>query len=67
MPLTEPDPPLTYRGLSCACGKEFFNHAQFYAHLGDCPIVRCYQCLEWLRDKNAEEQHMCPKRGQTRG
>lgn len=66
MPLTQPDPPLSYKGLQCACWSEFFSHAAYYAHVGECPILRCCYCLEWLHSKKAEEQHVCPKRGQTR-
>jgi len=38
MPLTKPDDS-HLDGIHCACKGQFADHASYYAHVGDCPII----------------------------
>lgn len=60
MPLTKPDNVLPGNFLTCGCGSKFSNYGAYYAHVGDCPILRCYACLAWLDGEHeTTENHVC--------
>lgn len=50
-----------YEGSRCSCGRGFSNDAQWYAHVGECPVDRCAGCLRVLGDGYDDpETHVCP-------
>ena len=59
MPLTKPDDS-HLDGIHCACKGQFADHASYYAHVGDCPILRCCWCLEWIDGTHVTvDNHVC--------
>ena len=59
MPLTKSDDSYL-DGIKCACKKRFADHAEYYAHVGDCPILRCCWCLEWIDGTHVTvDNHVC--------
>lgn len=60
MPLINKDES-SYYGHKCLCGRGFNNEAQWYAHVGECPIDRCASCLRVLGPGYDDpETHECP-------